>query len=50
MRKNAGRLAESGVIPLAELPRILLQERMAPEGATHDRRSGGAKVVLAPGR
>ena len=50
MRNNAVRLVESGVIRLAELPRILLQERMAPEGAAHDQRSGRAKVVLAPDR
>jgi type IV pilus assembly protein PilB len=41
MRDNAVRLVERGVIPLAELPRILPQERMAPE------RPAGGKA--APG-
>jgi hypothetical protein len=36
MRDNAVRLVESGVIPLPELPRVLPQERTAPERAAHD--------------
>jgi hypothetical protein len=50
MRDSALRLVEDGVIPLAELPRILPQERMAPERVAHDPRSGRGKVILAPAR
>jgi type IV pilus assembly protein PilB len=50
MRDNALRLVESGVIPLGELPRILPQERMAPERAAGGERPGRGKVVLPSGR
>lgn len=36
MRDNVLRLVESGVVPLAELLRVLPRERMAPERAAHD--------------